>query len=523
MNRIADIGRFEGKWWPYLCIGLFVFMLYAKCLWFDFTYLDDNVLVLQNYPFLRSMANILNAFKQDIFLSNQTPDVYYRPLVTISLILDAQIAQTSPLFYHLTNILLHLIGSLTVFYLLIRLDYPRPAAFCMGAFFAGHPVLTSAVAWIPGRNDTLMAIFSLWSFIWYLNFLQRSRIKALFLHLGFFGLALLSKENALFILPVIICHYIFVIGKRDFLAGQKRLLGGWFCVISVWFLLRNFGLKSPLSLDAFVLMGSLYRAVPAVLQMLGKVIFPFNLSVMPTIEDTPFIYGFAAIAVLWFLLGFSKGKRLSHIFFGAAWFLLFLVPSFMRPDRLAVGYFLEHRVYLALVGFLITLLEVDFIKHINLHKLLPVTALGLVIFYFSLKALVYADNFKNRLSFYESAVRNSPSLPLAHRNLGAMYYLDEKLDRAEEEFKEALRINPYEPMTNNNLGLVYMKRGKFMEAEKAFLSELSFNPNYDDANFNLGFLYYRLGRIEEARQLWERVIEINPDYKDAHEALERIR
>jgi len=524
LNRAVNAQRFQGKRWPYLCIGLFVFILYAKCLWFGFTYLDDNVLVLQNYPFLRNMANIFAAFSQDIFRSHQTPDVYYRPVITISLMLDAQVSGTSPFVYHLTNILLHLIGSLLVCHLFIRLDYPKPAAFCAGLFFAVNPLFTSAVAWIPGRNDTLMAIFSLGSFIWYLNFLKDAgRTKSLLLHLAFLGLALLSKENALFLLPVIIYHYIFILGKRDFSSGGGRLMVGWFCVISVWFLLRNFGIKSPLSFDAFVLMGSLYRAVPAVLQILGKLLFPFNLSVMPTIEDTPLVYGFLAIAAPGLVLGFSKGKRLSYIFFGAVWFLLFLAPSFMRPDKLAVGYFLEHRAYLPLVGFLIILLEVDFIKHINFHRFLPLAIFILIIFYFSFKTFVYAEDFRDRLNFYESAVRSSPSLPLAHRNLGAMYYLDGRIQKAEQEFKEALKINPYEPMANNNLGLIYMSKARFSEAEEAFLRELSFNPDYDDANFNLGLLYYQQGRIKEARQLWERTIEFNPDYKDADEALERIR
>jgi hypothetical protein len=497
-------------------------MLYAKGLWFNFTYLDDNVLVLQNYPFLSRITNIFAAFSQDIFRSHQTPDVYYRPVITISLMLDAQVSGTSPFVYHLTNILLHLIGSLLVFHLLTRLDYPKPVAFCAGLFFAVNPLFASAAAWIPGRNDTLMAIFSLGSFIWYLNFLQKGRTKALLLHLGFLGLALLSKENALFLLPVIICHYIFIQGIRDFFSSRGRLLMGWFCVIGGWFVLRNLALKSPLKLDVGILTASLFKAFPAVPQLFGKLLFPFNLAVMPTIEDTPFIYGFVAIAALWLLLGFSKSKRLSYIFFGIAWFLLFLVPSFMRPDRLAMGYFLEHRGYLAALGFLIILLEVDFIKHINFHKFLPLAIFILIIFYFSFKTFVYAENFRDRLSFYESAVRSSPSLPLAHRNLGAMYYLEGRLELAEGQLKEALKINPFEPMANNNLGLVYMSKGRFREAEEAFLRELSFNPDYDDANFNLGLLYYRLGRKDEAGRLWEKTLVINPSHKQALECLDEI-
>jgi hypothetical protein len=512
-------GILRRGWLPYIGISLLIFILYAKCLGFSFTYLDDNVLVLENYPFLSRITNILGAFSQDLFGSVQTPDVYWRPLVTISLMLDAQVSGKQPFFYHLTNIFLHIIGSLLVFHLFKRLGYCGLASLVMGLVFAVHPLFVSAVAWIPGRNDTLMAIFSLGSFLWYLNFLETRRIKALVLHLVFFGLALLSKENALLLMVVIIFHSIFLAGKRDFLRDKSLLFGSWFLVVGSWFILRHFGLKSPLPIDFFALIGSLLKANWAVLQMVGKVLFPFNLAVMPTIEDTTLVYGFMAVGVFLFLLGFSKERRGGHIFFGVVWFLAFLLPSFMRPDRLVVGYFLEHRAYLAVVGLLIILLEVDYIKHINFHRRLERVFFSLLIFFLCYKTFVYAENFRDRLNFYESAVRSSPSLPLAHRNLCAIYYLEGRLKEAEEECKEALRINPYEPMANNNLGLIFMKRAQFREAEEAFLRELSFNPNYDDAHFNLGLLYYRWGRIEEAKKLWRKTLEINPEHKQALECL----
>ena len=52
----------------------------------------------------------------------------------------------------------------------------------------------------------------------------------------------------------------------------------------------------------------------------------------------------------------------------------------------------------------------------------------------------YSDRFANRMVFWKSAVQSSPQSALAHRNLGAMYYLDNDFNKAETEFKKALKI-----------------------------------------------------------------------------------
>lgn len=107
---------------------------------------------------------------------------------------------------------------------------------------------------------------------------------------------------------------------------------------------------------------------------------------------------------------------------------------------------------------------------------------------FSILTFFHIDKFKDRISFWQSAVSTSPCHSLAHRNLGAMDYLDGKLDEAQKEFEKALEINYEEPMTYGNLGLIYLDRGDFDKAESEFNLEMEFNYLYDKALFNLGLL-----------------------------------
>jgi hypothetical protein len=386
-----------------------------------------------------------------------------------------------------------------------------------------HPALTNPVVWIPGRADILLAIFCLGGFILFLHFLRDRSPLAYFGHMLFFALALLCRENALALPAVCLSYILFIAREKPFSFNQRLLGSGWLAIVFLWVFLRRAILVNPLEVGVVDAVRSVWKAAPAVIQYLGKAIFPFNLSVLPVIKDTGFIWGVLAVILILFGLLLSKKKRPRIVLFGAAWYLLFLAPCFIRPYTRSVDSFLEHRAYASFLGLFIVLLETDFVKALNLIKG-PARLIAGCVLLMALSgiAFFYSGNYKDRMSFWQSAVKTSPHSPLAHRNLGAMYHLDGKLERAEEEYKEALRINPYEPMANNNLGLIFMKKGQVAQAEQAFLKELSFNPDYDDANYNIGLLYYQLDRKDEAVRLWEKTVRINPNHKQALECLGKI-
>jgi hypothetical protein len=99
----------------YFWFLLLAFFLYLPSLFFDFSYFDDNVLILDKLFFLKNIGNFFRIFQQDVFYLSSSGS-YYRPILTLSFMLDAQISGKYPFFYHLSNVLYHLTASL-LFYL----------------------------------------------------------------------------------------------------------------------------------------------------------------------------------------------------------------------------------------------------------------------------------------------------------------------------------------------------------------------------------------------------------------------
>ena len=505
---------------PFFWIVGIGFLLYVPTLFFNFTYLDDNNLILDNQYFLSNLANVFQSFLTDVFLIFNHSAFYYRPLLTISLIFDYQIGGASPLIYHFSNVIFHLISSCLVFVFLTKLNYKKTLAFLFSIIFLVHPVLTQAVAWIPGRNDSLLAIFVLSTFIFFINYLREKKVSSFILSLMFFGLALFTKESAILALPIMFFYLYFFYKKENKLFFNIfYFFIGSIGIASLWVILRSITLKDSVPLTLIEMIKSVFFNSPAIIQFIGKIFLPFNLSVLPVIQDTTFLYGIVSIILLVIIFFLTKEKRWNYILLGFGWFFAFLLPSFIRPNSALVADFIEHRLYVPIIGIFIILLETDFIKKIDLKKKSTLIIIGGLILTLSVITVVHSFNFANRLAFWNNAAQNSPHYPLAHRNLGAMEYLDGNIDNAEKEFRVALALNPNEEMAHNNLGLIYVQKGKLAEAEEEYKKELEINPYYDDVYFNLGLLYWNQKKYNEAIKNWKKTLELNPNYIEALKAL----
>jgi tetratricopeptide (TPR) repeat protein len=145
---------------------------------------------------------------------------YYRPLASLSFYVENRIQtrtetrpdgsvrprEPNPLFYHQTNILLHVLGAGMVLGMLGAAFPGRRAASLLGALiFAVQPAQVGAVAWIGGRPDALAELFVAawgWSLIRCARRPPSRRVGPAWLCALLYGLALLTKEQALVLLPL---------------------------------------------------------------------------------------------------------------------------------------------------------------------------------------------------------------------------------------------------------------------------------------------------------------------------------
>jgi protein O-mannosyl-transferase len=513
---------FLKNWQIYACIALAGLLVYAKTLFFAFTYFDDNTLILDNAHFLSQLSSVLAAFKQDAFYISQSSSGFYRPLLTVSFILNAQISGTSPFLYHLTNVLLHLSASCLLYVLLAKLQYKKAPAFLAAMLFAVHPALTQAVAWIPGRNDSLLAVFLFAAFICLLRYRETGAWKHLISHLLAFGAALFTKETAAVLVAVSFVYLVVVEKRKAQQSMDKSLAAGWFVCGCAWFLIRESALASSPRMAFGAMMRSILESLHATVPYLGKILLPFDLSVQPVLQDMSYLYGFISILLLAALVLVSRGKRSAYIYFGLSWFVLFLWPSFVSGDAKVQRSFYEHRLYVPIVGILLVLLECRPVSWMCERRTRMLGVGVPLIVAAALLTFQHSDNFKDRSRFFQSAVRSSPHNPSAHNNMGLTYFYDRQFDRAESELRMALELGPSQAKIHNNLGLIYLNTNRLPQAEAEFQKELAAFPNSDAPAFNLGVLYMQAGRTADAETLWKRTIELNPAHIEARLSLAKI-
>jgi Tfp pilus assembly protein PilF len=516
------------RWQAYLLIAALVVVLYGRTVDFGYIELDDSLLIVDGQAFLQDLSNIPAAFRTDVFdvRFHSSSAMYYRPVLVVTLMLDAQLGGVSPFVFHLSNILIHLLACCAIFTLLTRLGYKRDWSLLATLVFAAHPALVQAVAWIPGRNDSLLALFAVLSFLCLIRFVDAlaagagTRTLALRYagHLALFALALFTKETAVFF-TLVVAYYLLAIRKvswRD--RAIMALVAGWASVCIFWLLTRHAALADR---QAEVPLSSLgdnaVANFPIFIAYIGKALLPLQLSVWHSPADTNLIYGLVPLVALGGLVIISQGALRQYVVLGTIWFAVFLVPSLVVP--ILTG--MEHRLYLPLVGFLVVFLETDLTRQVDLRKPANVAVAAGLVALLAIASFQRSAAFTDKQAFWESAIRTSPSSALAHLNLGATYLDQSRLPEAEREFLRALEINPAEHMAHNNLGIVYARNGLLDAAEVQLERELELYPTYADAYLNLGTVKMRKGHEDEAVRLWERAIELNPQHLNAYASLVR--
>ncbi len=150
-------------------ITLAVFEIFLPSILAGLCFVDD----VQMFKGLLQMHdwNLKNVF---------TPGgLYYRPLLSLSFIMDKEFWLLNERVMHLENVFLHLFNVTLVYYLTLTLlaDHekeesvlPLTAALCFGL----HPINTEAVNWISGRADLMACTFVLLSTLYLVKFKKGS-------------------------------------------------------------------------------------------------------------------------------------------------------------------------------------------------------------------------------------------------------------------------------------------------------------------------------------------------------------
>ena len=119
---------------------------------FDGEFVWDDPLLVHKNPLVTGKLNVLSVWFSTDF-----------PLTLTVFWLQWLAWGTSPVGFHVVNVLLHALNAILVYRVLLRLKIP--GAWLGAAIFAFHPVCAASVAWISEQKNTLALVFYLLSLL----------------------------------------------------------------------------------------------------------------------------------------------------------------------------------------------------------------------------------------------------------------------------------------------------------------------------------------------------------------------
>ena len=134
--------------------------LYGRVIGYQFVQYDDYELLSLHYGELANPANLASVFWRDSFavLGPEARGVYYRPLLVATYGIEERIAGPRPALFHATNVALHFVATGFVYALFAAFGVAPPLATGLALIFACHPGSALVAAWIPCRNESMLAI-----------------------------------------------------------------------------------------------------------------------------------------------------------------------------------------------------------------------------------------------------------------------------------------------------------------------------------------------------------------------------
>ena len=447
-------------------------------------------------------------------------EAHYWPLVYTSFWLEHKIWGFFPLGTHLVNVALHLINTVLVWRLLLRLAVPW--ALTAAALFAVHPVHVESVAWMIERKDVLSGLFYLTAALTWVRFVDTPRPALYVLTLVLFVAGLLSKSIVV-TLPaaLLIVHW----WKQDRVTATDllRLVPLFLVALCItladlWF---YYATRSTLSLDYSLIERSLIAA-RALWFYAGKLFWPTDLAVIYPLWDIrvsdplAWMYVVASVAlaaVLW--LGRHRLGR--GPLAGVLFFVVTLSPvlGFVDYGYMKLAFVADRFQYLAAGGIMAVTAAAAAHGAEKLPKSWKTSARGLVaVVLVLLSALTWrqAHIYQNEITFFSHIVSLNPRQPYAHKRRTLALSHAVRLEESLAAGRFAVKQLPDSADTHAVLGFALLRLRRLDEAEKSLGRALDLDPRDNFALTIMGETARLQGRYDEALEWFRKALDVNRSY-----------
>jgi tetratricopeptide (TPR) repeat protein len=497
----------------YIIITIVTFGIYFQTLSFSFIHFDDDLIIQNNLHNVNkfSASLVKEVFRRDAFF-DRSP-VYYRPLSVLSFVIIKVITGENPFYFHLTNLIFHIIFCCLLFYFLNLIKVRQNLSLILTLIFAIHPLFINTVVWIVEIDDLMAGIFLLSSFVMLIKYGNTKKISHLIYQNLFFLLALLSKETAL-IAPLVFILYLSGIKFKKLFELRNIILSSiWAVIIILYFLFRILVIGYQSNANLLYL----FHNIPFIPEIISKFILPFNFLGLQSFNYLFVSIGVLVIAYLIYLLYKNRTKEISFwTLFGFLWFIIFSLPALFiisNTDKYGTHLYdyLECRAYIPMIGIFILMSVLInhyvILKKISYYGFLPIIILLGIINY------KYAEPYSDPISFYTNIIENSTNPVVAYLNRGT--YKKDLGDNAGaiEDLNKAIEIHPKFTEAYNSRGLIKKELGDLEGALTDYDKAIELNQTYDNPFNNRAIIKQEKDDFAGAIADLNRAIQLNP-YND---------
>lgn len=476
----------------------------------------------------------------------------YHPLTILSYAIEYHFVQLNPKLYHVTNIIIHLLNTVLVFWFILLLSKKNNVAFITALLFGIHPMHVESVAWISERKDVLYAFFYLGAMIAYIksftpdyslnrskifNFLFGQTRGAVFF---LFFLSLLSKPMAV-MLPfcLLLIDYFFNRKISFALIGEKKfffMISIIFGMITLWSQQEANAVHENNQFFAFA--DRFFFPFYVWMEYLRKIIWPLDLSALYPFPIKangllPVMYycSLLIISLIFFLIyqyatrkqaiqRVDKNINIAEdisgvIVFGSLFFLInLLMVSQIIPFGSAIV--ADRYTYVSyigiffIIGFGVNYLIINLPNWKNLiWNLFAIISLCLCVLTFQRCKI-----WKNDPSLWEDAMSKYPN-EIGYANLGLYYKSNGLYEDAMRNYNEAIKYNVGYNVAYENRGNIYFAKGQFDLALSDYERALSINPNSAIALNSKGAVLFNYNQYDSAFFYFNKAIENDYSILDA--------
>lgn len=494
-----------------ISIGIIVFsiMLYANSLCSPLLW-DDEETVIGN-GFIRSITHL-----KDIFLSSYhggagNESNIYRPLVTVSFMVEYHLWKLNSCGYHTVNVLLHAINGALVFCILLLIGGNTLFSFLVAILFVAHPIQTEVVNYVSHRTELLMLFFFLLSAILFIHSQQGSKNRkaiCYILSIIAFCASILSKEMGMS-LPL---FFVIILFYRNELRWRKVVeLLAFAIIVAAYVVVRIKYLNFTGADVADYAAGADLRIVPLsivaiLMRYLRIFIFPFDLHME---RDIPIVNSWYDLYA-WLLVGafllivyvvFHIACKDKRVLLGGLWFVVSYIPvANLFPLQIAVA---EHYMYLPSIGIFIivsaALCNLFYESNWQTKRILILCGISILLAC-CIVTIRRNRDWQDPKKLYASTIKHSQNCFRVNNNMGVEYFREGNVQEGKRYFLQSLDINPKYVPALNNVGVCFEREKEYVKAFEYYQTALAYNPDYFLSYKNLGFLLLKFGEKDKAKK-----------------------